>query len=107
MKKNGDGNGKEGQIEMFPVDPEIRELGIVEFRLKGAVVEAALVGATNVVDVARLTLDAWRTAVADWLLRLYGGDVVEAQMELERLWAKSQAAFIAADIQEGAKEGAH
>lgn len=79
------------QTDLFPVDPEINGLGITKFETKGAEVIANLSGVTNVNDIAQLTDECWKQAVADWLLMLCKGETDEAKMLINRAWAKIQA----------------
>lgn len=67
-------NASASQIDMFPIVPEIKNLGITRFRLDGAELKAELEGAVNVNDIARIDDRAWINAVAQWLLVLCQGD---------------------------------
>jgi len=76
---------EEKQIDLFPVTPEIRGLGICGFKLKDGIVEATLVGSTMVGDVALLNDHTWRKAVAEWLVALCGnGENVQPYVDEAR-----------------------
>jgi|GEM_PF-5850738 hypothetical protein len=72
------------QADMFPVDPIIGGLAITDFKLSGAEIKAALVGVTNVNDVARIDNACWQKAVSDWLIALHLGDLDTAMVNLKR-----------------------
>lgn len=64
-------------IDMFPVDPIIRGLGIVDIKLKDGEVIADLRGRTLVSDIAGFSQDTWRKALAEYIVALCGnGDNV-------------------------------
>jgi hypothetical protein len=81
---------KENQLDMFPVTPEITNIGITKFETKGAEVIAMLSGVTNVNDVALLTDECWKLAVAEWLLLLCKGEVEGAKMFINKAWSRIQ-----------------
>lgn len=90
-RKNGAtsplGNETE-QADLFPVVPEIVNLGLSAFELKGAALSADLIGTVNVNDAAQLTLECWQRAVAEWLLNLCRGDQDEALALVKRAYLK-------------------
>jgi hypothetical protein len=66
------------QLIMFPHNPEIRALSVIDIKLKGGVVECSLIGSTEANDAAMLVPDRWAAAVAEWLVRLVDGDIHKA-----------------------------
>lgn len=60
----------EQQIDMFPQRAEIAGLGITEFKIKGSQVSASLDGVINTNDIAQITDDCWKVAIAEWLFKL-------------------------------------
>ena len=61
---------QEQQIDMFPQKAEIAGLGITEFKIKGSQVSASLDGVINTNDIAQITDDCWKVAIAEWLFKL-------------------------------------
>jgi hypothetical protein len=59
-----------GQEDMFPVEPEIKNLGITRFRISGSQISADLAGVCNVHDIALVDVRCWQLAVAGWLVML-------------------------------------
>ena len=80
----------EEQLDLFPVKPEITGLGITKFETKGAEVIGTVMGVTNVHDIALLTDDCWKIAVAEWLTRLCKGDSHEARNLINLAWSRLQ-----------------
>lgn len=77
------------QLDLFPVDPEIRGLAISQFKLKDGVIDANLSGATLVNDVAMINDDVWRKAIAEWLVNLCAnGDNVQVYIDEARAKAE-------------------
>lgn len=78
------------QLDMFPVDPEIRGLAISEFRLRDGTVEAKVSGLTLVGDVAMINDTVWRKAIAEWLVNLCdNGDNVQDYIDEARAHAEA------------------
>jgi len=62
------------QIDLFPVVPEIRGLSLSKFELKEGDITGILHGVTLTRDLAELTDECWRKAVAEWLVMLCRND---------------------------------
>jgi hypothetical protein len=82
----------EVQQDLFPVAVEIYGLGVSEFKIKEDCVIATLNGRTGITDVAHVTNEVWRKAIAEWLVMLCGnegtcidGYINEARMRLHQL----------------------
>jgi hypothetical protein len=74
-KKNGNGNGQGGeQFNLFPFNPAIKNLGVVDIKLKSGVVEATIVGATEANDLSMLTPARWAEGHIEAAVRILGGD---------------------------------
>ena len=72
-------------VDMFPVDPEIRGLGISEFKIKAGDVFAILTGQTLVTDAASFNDETWKKSVAEWLVNLCGNhDCVQSYLDQAR-----------------------
>jgi len=85
MAKRNNNESDEMQIDLFPVEPEIRGLAISQFKLKDGAVEATLNGATLVNDVALIDHEVWRKAIAEWLVALCAnGDHVQTYLDEAR-----------------------
>ena len=75
----------EPQLDMFPVDPEIRGLAISKFQIKNGTIEADVTGSTLTGDAAMITDHVWRKALAEWLVNLCGnGDNVQTYIDEAR-----------------------
>jgi hypothetical protein len=80
------------QQDLFPEPAEIYGLGVSEFKIKEGAVIAILNGGVTFTDVAQVTHEVWRKAIAEWLVALCGnngdsisGYVDEARARLHRL----------------------
>jgi hypothetical protein len=79
--------------DLFPVTPEIRGLGVQEFKLHDGNVRCTLTGQTLVNDVALLNDETWKKAVAEWLVALCGnGDIVQSYLDEARAQAYAREA---------------
>jgi hypothetical protein len=72
MAKKSDTDSE--QLDLFPIDPEIRNLGVTEFKLSGSALTGKLLAVTDTSDIALLTPERWGEAAAVWLVKLFGGD---------------------------------
>jgi hypothetical protein len=63
------------QLDMFSAAAQIDNLGATKVLIKGDEVQATLIATTNANDVAQLSQQAWRMAVAEWLLKLCDYDM--------------------------------
>ncbi len=84
--------GEAVQIDLFPEPAEIYGLGVSEFKIKEDALIATLNGRATFTDVAQVTHEVWRKAIAEWLVALCGnngdsisGYVDEARARLHRL----------------------
>jgi hypothetical protein len=62
------------QMNLFPFNPAIKNLGIVDVKLKGGLLEIEMAAATEAMDLAMIQPEQWVKAVAEWLVRLTDGD---------------------------------
>lgn len=87
----------EKQTEIFTEEPIIKNLGITKITAKssGGEVEAVVIAATNVTDIAQLSQEAWQKAAADWLLRLCEGDPTVAKAAIGQAAHQLEAAKLA------------
>ena len=85
-------------FDMFPVDPIIRGLGIVDVKIKDGEVVADLRGRTLVSDIASFTQDTWRKALSGYLVGLCGneGSVIDSYINEARAEYRERLAEIAA-----------
>lgn len=67
------------QLNLFPYDPAVKNLGITDVKLKGGVLEIDMSGATEATDLAMIQPKEWAKACAEWLVRLTGGDINKAE----------------------------
>ena len=61
------------QMNLFPYDPEIKNLGVIDVKLKSGMLEIYAIAATECMDIATLQPEQWARAAAGWLVRLTGG----------------------------------
>jgi hypothetical protein len=76
------------QLNLFPFDPAIKNLGVVDVTLKGGALEVKMLGATEACDLSMLNPEQWAKAAAAWLVRLTSDKEGLADAYLEA--AKSQ-----------------
>lgn len=79
---------KEQQLDMFPQKTEIAGLGITEFKIKGSEIAAVLAGVINTNDIASITDDCWKIAVAEWLFKLSLCDVDATKALIDQVEAR-------------------
>jgi hypothetical protein len=60
-------------MNLFPINPEIKNLGVVDVKLRGGALDISMIGATEACDLATIQPVQWAKAVAEWLVRLCEG----------------------------------
>jgi hypothetical protein len=63
-------NPELSQMNLFPVNPEIKNLGVVDVKLKAGALDISMIAATEATDLAMIQPEQWGKAVAEWLVRL-------------------------------------
>jgi hypothetical protein len=61
------------QMNLFPINPEIKNLGVVDVKLKVGALDISMIAATEATDLAMVQPMQWAKAVAEWLVRLCEG----------------------------------
>ena len=78
-------------IDLFPVTPEIKGLGVATFKMTShGSLEATLKGVVNVNDVAQLTHQSWQKEVAYWLVNLCANDLDMAIIQVKKAYVDIQ-----------------
>lgn len=89
------GNNNEGQMNLFPFNPAIKNFGITSAALGTGIVKGDFVAATEANDLSMLTPERWAEAHAEQLVKLLGGDLnaITGKMEAayEAFWAERRA----------------
>jgi hypothetical protein len=62
------------QMNLFPYDPEIKNLGVVDVKLKGGALDITMMAATQATDLSMIKPEQWAKAAAGWLVRLTNGN---------------------------------
>jgi hypothetical protein len=76
------------QMNLFPFDPAIKNLGVVDVKLKGGALDVTMLAATEATDLSMIQPEQWAKAAAAWLVRLTSDKEGLADAYLEA--AKSQ-----------------
>ena len=63
------------QLNLFPYDPEIKNLGVIDVSLKGGALDIKMMAATQATDLSMIKPEQWAKAVAGWLVRLTNGQI--------------------------------
>ena len=63
------------QMNLFPYDPEIKNLGVIDVSLKGGALDIKMMAATQATDLSMIKPEQWAKAAAGWLVRLTNGQI--------------------------------
>ena len=66
------------QLNLFEINPEIKNLGIQNIQLSGGKLTGSFVAATEANDIALLTPERWADALAEYLIKCCKGEEADA-----------------------------
>ncbi|MEI6661606.1 MAG: hypothetical protein WCL01_05740 [Comamonadaceae bacterium] len=82
MKTNA-ADTKPEQLEIFDINPAIRNLGILDIHLSGGMLKGSFAAATEANDIALLTPERWAAAFAEYLIKTCKGDPDKAHRVID------------------------
>lgn len=72
------------QMTLWPINPAVRNLGAVQIKLNGGVIECDMVGATEATSLEQLTPAVMAEAHIETAVQLVGGDWHKLRAMLDR-----------------------